>query len=72
MSASNEQCQQFLAAMQDILECADPDALEAIEEMTSSVRTFADAGVMSNNLGLVVRLPDGEEIQLAILGSHQP
>ena len=34
------------------------------------VRTFADAGVMTYNKGLVITLPDGSEYQLTIVQSR--
>ena len=34
------------------------------------VSTFRDAGVMSNDAGLVLRLPDGSEFQITILQSR--
>ena len=35
-----------------------------------SVRTFANAGVMTYNQGLVLRLPDGSEFQVTIVQSR--
>jgi len=40
-------------------------ALESAE-----ARTFEDAGVMTNNKGLVITLPDGTEYQLTIVRSR--
>ena len=34
------------------------------------VSTFRDAGVMCNDAGLVLRLPDGSEFQLTIIQSR--
>ena len=34
------------------------------------VRTFAEAGLMTYNKGLVIELPDGTEFQLTIVQSH--
>jgi hypothetical protein len=34
-----------------------------------SMRTFADAGLLTNNHGLVVRLQDGSEFQIQIVKS---
>ena len=34
------------------------------------VRTFAEAGLMTYNKGLVIELPDGTEFQLAIVQSR--
>lgn len=36
----------------------------------ADVRTFEDAGILTNNKGLVVRLPDGSEFQLTIVRSR--
>ena len=35
-----------------------------------SVRTFADAGIMTCNQGLVLRLPNGSEFQVIIIQSR--
>ena len=35
-----------------------------------TVRTFAEAGVMTYNKGLVITLPDGSEYQLTIIQSR--
>ena len=35
-----------------------------------SVRTFEDAGVLTNNRGLVIRMSDGAEFQLTIVRSR--
>ena len=34
------------------------------------VSTFRDAGVMCNDAGLVLRMPDGSEFQITILQSR--
>ena len=34
------------------------------------VVTFADAGIMTNNAGLVVRMKDGSEFQITIVQSR--
>lgn len=69
MRATREQCEQFLAALKDLLECADDGALETIEEMVASIHTFAESGILTRNLGLTITLPDGGEIMLQINGS---
>lgn len=43
---------------------------EANEEEPADVRTFEEAGVLTMNKGLVVRLPDGSEFQLTIVRSR--
>ena len=34
------------------------------------VRTFAEAGIMTYNKGLIIEMPDGTEFQLTIVQSH--
>lgn len=36
----------------------------------SDLRTFSEAGLMSNSRGLVVTMADGSEFQVEILGSY--
>ncbi|MDT8900095.1 hypothetical protein [Anaeroselena agilis] len=36
----------------------------------NALRTFADAGVMTGNKGLVVRMDDGSEFQITIVKSR--
>ena len=43
-----------------------PDGLDEVD----AIRTFADAGVLSDNAGLVIRLGDGSEFQVSIVQSH--
>lgn len=47
----------------------DADAFEEIcEEMdVQSVRTFQDAGILTNDEGLVVQLQNGESFQLTVV-----
>ena len=40
-----------------------------LEAQGGSVSTFSEAGVMTNNKGLVVELPGGQEFQLTIVES---
>lgn len=40
-----------------------------IEGAGGMVTTFRDAGVLTNNRGLVVHLPGGQEFQLTIIDS---
>lgn len=57
------------------LEClltayGESDAACALEDIdVESVSSFADAGIMSMNKGLVVRCQDGSEFQLTIVRS---
>ena len=43
-----------------------PDELDDIE----SIRTFEEAGVLTNNAGFVCRLGDGSEFQVTIVQSR--
>jgi len=43
-----------------------PDELADIE----NVNTFADAGLMTNNAGVVLKLADGSEFQVAVVQSR--
>jgi len=43
-----------------------PDELDDIE----SIRTFEEAGVLTNNAGFVCRLGDGSEFQITIVQSR--
>ena len=49
---------------------------EAIEnhsegnETFAAVRSYEEAGVLTNNAGLVLRMPDGREFQLTIVRSR--
>lgn len=40
-----------------------------LESAGGNVSTFCDAGVLTMNRGLVVRLPNGQEFQLTIVES---
>ena len=42
------------------------------EDEPAEVRTFEEAGVLTMNKGLVVRLPDGSKFQLTIVQSGLP
>jgi len=45
----------------------DEDAGELVQELDASVcETFADAGVLTSDQGLVLRLEDGSEFQITI------
>lgn len=54
--------------LQELLE-ADCEILPTADEALVSVTTFADAGVMTYNRGLVLRLGDGSEFQITIVQS---
>jgi len=51
---------------EDFAQFGMPDELADIE----NVSTFADAGVMTNNAGLVLRLNDNSEFQVTIVQSR--
>jgi hypothetical protein len=51
--------------LSEILECAETEDLEGCR-----VSTFDEAGLLTGNRGLVVRLADGEEFQLTIVQSR--
>ena len=47
--------------------CVDvPDGIEQL----NAIRTFAEAGVMTRNAGLVLYMDDGSEFQITIVHSH--
>jgi len=45
------------------------EMLSGIEEI-NSIRTFEDAGVLSRNMGLVIRYDDGTEFQITVVQSN--
>jgi hypothetical protein len=47
----------------DLVDCFGPDAIRQVE-------TFEDAGILTNNRGLVVTMVDGSELQLTIVCSR--
>ena len=53
----------------DVLE---GDLLDALDDGFNRVRTFADAGLMTNDRGVVVTLPNGSEFQVSIVRSANP
>jgi len=68
--------------MHDFNDTTDQDALELLqaaiacyceEEMDPAdeveVRTYEDAGILTHNKGLVLRLPDGSEFQVTVVKS---
>ena len=56
-------------ALEMILD-GDCDVCDTAFEELVSVTTFADAGVMSRDSGLILRMSDGSEIQLCIVKSR--
>ena len=46
------------------------DLLEHDDDLDTEAETFEAAGVMTNNRGLVVRLPNGAEFQVTIVRSR--
>jgi hypothetical protein len=56
-------------ALLELLEEASEDSSSDFREL-DRVRTFSDAGVMTRDAGLVLRLEDGTEYQLTIVRSH--
>jgi hypothetical protein len=42
------------------------------EDRLPHVHTFTDEGLMTNNIGLIVQMPNGAEFQLTIVQSQQP
>jgi len=55
------------AAALDEDACAEvPDGIEEL----SAIRTFAQAGVLTSNPGLVLHLEDGSQFQVEIVQSH--
>jgi hypothetical protein len=57
---------EFTEKLHDLLYGID----EAIRDEVVSYRTFADAGLFTNDAGLVVRLADGTEYQLTVVRSR--
>jgi hypothetical protein len=46
------------------------DSSPTAESVVTRIATFAEAGVMSDNAGLVIRLADGSEFQVQIVRSR--
>ena len=60
----------FEEALKDILE--DQDTLEEVAgPEVSSVDTFENAGILTRNRGLVIRLRNGAEFQVTIVQSQE-
>lgn len=49
---------------------SDADAAQEIAEAVRDVSTFSEAGVLTSNAGLVIRMRDGREFQLTIVQSR--
>ena len=57
-----------LADLLDEVSWADPDfGLDIPELAESSVATFENVGMMSNNAGVVIELADGSQFQITIV-----
>jgi hypothetical protein len=57
----------MVQAISDALEAADERAHDdGDEETIRRITTYADAGVLTKNAGLVIRLRDGSEYQVTI------
>jgi hypothetical protein len=50
----------------------DLDAFEAIEDGLRAAQSFADAGILTRDKGLVIRMANGAEFQLTIVRSERP
>jgi hypothetical protein len=50
----------------------DADAFEAIEDGLRAAQSCADAGILTRDKGLVIRLANGAEFQLTIVRSERP
>ena len=50
----------------------DNDAWEAIEEGTRSAQAYSDAGILTRDKGLVLRMASGAEFQITIVRSERP
>ena len=61
----------MVQAISDALEAADERAQDdGDEETIRSLVTFDDAGLMTSNSGLVVRMADGSEYQITVVRSR--
>ena len=61
----------MVQAISDALEAADERARDdGDEETIRSLVTFDDAGLMTSNSGLVVRIADGSEYQITVVRSR--
>ena len=62
----------MVQAISAALEAADERAVveDGDDETICSLRTFDDAGLMTQNSGLVVRLADGSEYQVTVVRSR--
>ena len=65
---TEQELQEMLADM--IFERQEADEEYELEESFGSVASFEQAGVMTMNKGLVVRMRDGSEFQLTIVRSR--
>lgn len=60
----------LIDTLKSALEYGDYDELEELRDKLTSVATYRDAGVLSGNLGLVLRFEGGDELHLTIPGSY--
>lgn len=59
-------------ALRDLLDCDRDGDWSELDATLRDVRTFADAGLLTRDRGLVLRFASGLEIQLAIVRSANP
>ena len=59
--------QDALELLQAALACYCEEELSPADDV--EVRTYEDAGVLTHNKGLVLRLPDGSEFQVTVVKS---
>jgi len=59
--------QSFTEGLAELIELATEEGISGLEVLSTS--TFDDAGVMTYNKGLVVRMEDGSEFQLTVVRS---
>lgn len=52
--------------IRDMLEAGNIELLDG----AANIRTFEEVGMLTNNEGLVVKLPDGTEYQITIIQSR--
>jgi len=59
-------------ALREVLEAAEEITDEGLADLPDVARvdTFEDAGVLTRNVGLVLRLEDGSEFQITVVRSR--
>jgi hypothetical protein len=72
MAIHSEDLQNLLAQLLDLTADVDFCEDEEIDEshVPSQITTFADAGVLTHDKGVVVRYDDGSEFQITIVRSR--